>query len=307
MESKKVVALCFLSLLVFGCGTKKISTYDKLLTSESIESIEEITSTEAVDFIKETKEIAELSYGRNTFSSSRGISSTKIDPESAESFLFEDHLTNLQLQELNGNGVVNSEDLILERPEIDQEGVESVDLEGGNLLITNSIRTSSGRVKVEFHGRANQKIQPLLKQGLIEALEKTNAKLREEKIPRIKRIYISSTIRKGNEKSNHYNGSALDISRINGVRMINYQFSLMLNMDRLGQIDLHPSLKTFSKDYMYLFPRVLQLQTAIEELSYRRENFGPAYKTKYFKKKDSIDPQYFVPNHQDHIHFSVRQ
>ena len=89
------------------------------------------------------------------------------------------------------------------------------------------------------------------------------------------RVFISSARRQNPNNSRHNTGQAVDISRINGVRM-----STGFNND--------PQVTAI----------VRALQEEFESFPQRRENFGP-----HFKKK--LGQPFQVSGHQDHIHYSV--
>lgn len=94
----------------------------------------------------------------------------------------------------------------------------------------------------------------------------------------LKRVYISSANDQHQLPSRHMqgDGKAVDISRINGMKMsVNYGSDAAV---------------TAIVDAM---------QKAFESYTpQRRENFGPAFDKKLGKKHP-------VPGHKDHIHFSV--
>jgi hypothetical protein len=89
------------------------------------------------------------------------------------------------------------------------------------------------------------------------------------------RIFVSSARRNGSGTSRHNSGKAVDISRINGVRMD-------------PGFDNDAQVKAI----------VTAIQKKFESFQQKRENFGPAMKLK--------EGQPFqVSGHRDHIHFSV--
>lgn len=91
------------------------------------------------------------------------------------------------------------------------------------------------------------------------------------------KIYISSANDSHTFPSRHVqgNGKAIDISRINGMKM-----------------SVHYSSNNTVKNVTN------SLQNKFESFAHRRENFGPL-----FKKK--LGSSYSVSGHNDHIHFSV--
>ena len=99
---------------------------------------------------------------------------------------------------------------------------------------------------------------------------------------KITSIYISATTNgKHSSTSNHSHGFALDISRINGKKMIVTGVT--------NQIE--------------------ELQKAFDLFSKIRENFGPFFKHKFSKEKpvgSQWNYSHPVKNHADHIHVSFR-
>jgi hypothetical protein len=91
----------------------------------------------------------------------------------------------------------------------------------------------------------------------------------------LQRIYVYSVFDSHKMPSRHMQRKAVDISRINGVRVF------------AGYLDRGP-VKAI----------VDAIQTSFESYVHRRENFGPL-----FKKKSGRD--WVVAGHQDHIHLSV--
>ena len=165
------------------------------------------------------------------------------------------------------------------------------------------LQTDGGAIEVYFGTSidgmsANQRVLPLLKQGLIEALSNANELLLKENRPLIRSIRIQSTTNgKMSPMSNHYKGTAVDISRINGVRIYDMTEYIKLIEEGLG------APNQIIDD---LYQQVKMLQLGIERLSYRRENFGPTLKTKYYRESGKSTLNYRVAGHEGHIHFSVR-
>jgi len=115
--------------------------------------------------------------------------------------------------------------------------------------------------------------------GLKFALEQANINL--STLEQITSIHISSTTN-GHTNSvspNHPNGVALDISRINGKKMI---LSGLTN-------------------------QIKELQKAFDNFQYIRENFGPYFKHKYSIEYGTWNYNYPVGGHKDHIHISIRK
>jgi hypothetical protein len=98
-------------------------------------------------------------------------------------------------------------------------------------------------------------------------------------------IYISSARRKQPTASNHPYGRAIDVSRINGIR-IDPGFTN------------DPSVRVIVK----------AIQTAFESTPNRRENYGPAFLKKSGALLKTTNPAAYeklAPMHQNHIHMSV--
>ncbi len=138
--------------------------------------------------------------------------------------------------------------------------------------IPHSIQLNNGSVvQVDFGttddgDNADHQVSQRLIDGLIAALNVAS----QSGI--ISKIYIKATTNgsHSNPNSNHYRGTAVDISRINNVPMI---------LSGPNTI-------------------VTALQNALDQVPYRRENFGPAFKHKF-------GVPYTIDGHKDHIHFSV--
>jgi hypothetical protein len=112
---------------------------------------------------------------------------------------------------------------------------------------------------------SDQEVSPRVVEALKFALNKANETIE------ITSIGISATTNGQHAPtSNHSRGLAVDISRINGVRII-----------ELGNNNL-----------------VKQLQISLDLYSNIRENFGPHFKHKFRNV-------WSVGGHQDHIHYSV--
>ncbi|HKY04796.1 MAG TPA: hypothetical protein VJQ56_07900 [Blastocatellia bacterium] len=88
-------------------------------------------------------------------------------------------------------------------------------------------------------------------------------------------IFVSSARRQNPNPSRHNTGRAVDISRVNGVKLI-VGFNSNAHVTAI----------------------VKAIQQKFESFPDRRENFGP-----HFKKK--LGQPFSVPGHKDHIHLSV--
>lgn len=166
---------------------------------------------------------------------------------------------------------------------------------------------------------SNQKVDAILEKGIKRVISNANTSLINRGIPPIVSIYVSATTNgKHHKDSNHYRGTAIDISRINGERLINTGRSQVLsglfseflgNPEILQQENLKFESFEYDTDLLLLFERVNALQLSFQKLPNRRENFGPIYNTKYFSDTNKNIYEY-NPNvalkHKDHIHFSVK-
>lgn len=120
----------------------------------------------------------------------------------------------------------------------------------------------------------NSSVNPEVDQGVINGLKHC---IKREIAPGywLQTIYISSASDSHSMPSRHAQGKAVDISRINGSKMI-----LAYPQD--------PAIRAM----------VDAIQERFETFTHRRENFGP-----YLKKK--LGQDWPVGGHDDHIHLSV--
>ena len=127
-------------------------------------------------------------------------------------------------------------------------------------------------VSVKFAPAVNRDVDSRMIEGLRRVIQTDIADQHE-----LREIYISSANDQHELPSRHVQGGgkAVDISRINGMRM---SVSYMSDKSVKAIVDA--------------------IQTAFETYPYRRENFGPL-----FKKKLGMPMQ--VNGHRDHIHLSV--
>lgn len=166
---------------------------------------------------------------------------------------------------------------------------------------------------------ADQPVDTLLIHNLKKALTEANESLLRDNLPPIKSLYVKSTLNGvHSEQSNHYRGTAIDISRVNGVPMYKTRRSSSLFSLFKGFLRNNPSLlkekevsflnsKKYKIDLLLLHIRVEALQIALERLERRRENFGPIFNTKYNRSADKAYFEYKLKRkHDDHIHFAVR-
>ena len=126
---------------------------------------------------------------------------------------------------------------------------------------------------------ANQPVSVDLINGLKFSIEQANNNLSSSE--QITSIYIMCTTNGHGTtgSSNHLKSTAVDISRINGQKMI---LSGVTN-------------------------QIIELQKAMNNFQYIRENFGPYLKYKYSIESNSWNYNYPIGGHKDHIHFSVRK
>lgn len=126
---------------------------------------------------------------------------------------------------------------------------------------------------------SNQPVAIELINGLKFALEKANSNLPPgDKINAIN-IYATTNGIHG-DNSNHYKSQAVDINSINGKRMF----------------------------ITGLTNQIKELQKALDNFKYVRENYGPYFKHKYYIAKDIWDlNKKGVGDHSTHIHFAIRK
>ncbi|WP_298152819.1 hypothetical protein [Flavobacterium sp.] len=122
--------------------------------------------------------------------------------------------------------------------------------------------------------QSNKMVSPLLVEVLKTSLKKANSVL----IEKIASVEIKATTNGTHHlRSNHYNKTALDISKVNGQQ-------IFLSATENG---------------------VFELQKAFDENPKIRENFGPFFKHK--TETDGIRNNHFkIPGCFDHIHISVQ-
>jgi len=127
-------------------------------------------------------------------------------------------------------------------------------------------------VSVKFAPAVNRDVDPRMIEGLRRAIR---ADIAEGHV--LSEIYISSANDQHEPPSRHVQegGKAVDISRINGMKMSVHYLS-------------NPVVKAI----------VDAIQTAFERYPYRRENFGP-----FLKKRLGVPM--LVTGHRDHVHLSV--
>lgn len=170
-------------------------------------------------------------------------------------------------------------DALIEESEIDivdDSDPNNIDYNGVKELIPNPLILDNGRsIEINFGTtsdgvNANQLVAKCLIYALKHALEQESS---------INSIHIHATTNGHNNypNSNHLRATAIDISRINGIKIIN-----------LGNSS-----------------QVSNLQNAFDSYHGIRENFGPNFKHKTYSD-GSINLDFNVSGHNDHIHISIQ-
>ncbi len=160
---------------------------------------------------------------------------------------------------------------------------DNSDYTGPKQLIPNTITLNDGSVVAVVFGttssdnlNSNNLVAVSLVESITHALNEANSNLQSNN--KITSIYIAATTNGSHSAtSNHSKGTAVDISRINGTKIVN-----------LGANN-----------------QVIALQNGFDSYNNIRENFGP-----YFKHKTlpdgSVNLNWQIAGHQDHIHISVQ-
>jgi hypothetical protein len=133
-----------------------------------------------------------------------------------------------------------------------------------------AIPSNINGVTVNFASAVNKNVQQLVIDALRHCIKPDVAADHQ-----LDSIFVSSARRQNPNSSRHNTGRAVDISRINGVRM-------------LGGFNTNPHVKAIVK----------AIQQRFESFPERRENFGPALKKK-------LGEPFSIDGHKDHIHLSV--
>lgn len=202
-----------------------------------------------------------------------------------------ERFTQLAVEALANDVYVNVEEAYIETPTTEEEVFEEAEeeeevaeepIEG--FIPFPIVLSTADTVQIKFgttssdQQHANQIVSNVLIDGIKHAVELANGILLED--DKIKSIYIMATTNgKHGTNSNHYYGSAVDISRINDEKMV------------LSGVTY----------------QIIQLQMAFDNYTFVRENFGPIFKHKYSIENDSWNLNHPVGGHQTHIHFSVRK
>lgn len=220
-------------------------------------------------------EIKWLNKNQNEKDSIVDFYMTYDNPKSSE-FL------NQAIDAIRKDRYVSFENAYIENPTPD----DNYNYLGKRVLISMPLVLSSkDTVLVEFgitrsdNIKANQPVSPDLIQAIKHGLEKANQKL--DKSQTIRSIFIMATTNGGHgENSNHYSATAVDISGINGEKIVFIQSS----------------------------PQVEKLQKSFDTFPLIRENFGPFFNHKYSIEKGKWNYKHRLKHpHDDHIHISVRR
>jgi hypothetical protein len=160
---------------------------------------------------------------------------------------------------------------------------DNINYSGPKQLIPKSIILNDGSTLTITFGttqsdnkNSNNEVAVDLVNSIKFAINLANSKL--ENSNKITSIYIAATTNGTHSStSNHTRGTAVDISRINGIKMINLGNNI----------------------------QVKALQDAFDNYPSIRENFGPSFKHKTFPN-GSVNLNWPIGGHQDHIHVSVQ-
>jgi hypothetical protein len=140
-------------------------------------------------------------------------------------------------------------------------------LKGGTMP---TIPSNINGVTVNFAPAVNKNVQQLVIDALRHCIKPNIAPGHQ-----LDSVFVSSARRQNPNDSRHNTGRAVDISRINGVRMD-------------GGFDSNTHVNAIVK----------AIQRTFESFPARRENFGPAMKKK-------LGEPFQVAGHKDHVHLSV--
>jgi hypothetical protein len=162
---------------------------------------------------------------------------------------------------------------------------DNYDYQGPTMLIPNPLVLNNGNsVPITFGTtdsdgiNANQQVSPDLVDAIKYAIENANNNLSGG--DKISSIHISaSTNGEHSSTSNHTKNTAVDISRINGNKMM----------------------------VTGITNQIIELQKAFDNFLYIRENFGPHFKHKYYINSNTWNYNHPIGGHQDHIHIAVRR
>ncbi len=131
------------------------------------------------------------------------------------------------------------------------------------------IGASINSVSIEYASDADNEVEETLRK-LLEGTLKADVASGQT----LTKIYVSATTNGTHESPRHASGEAIDISRVNGKKIVNYSSDTEVK----AIVDA--------------------LQDKADEQTGIRENFGPHFKHKH-------KANWTVSGHNDHIHFSV--
>ena len=176
---------------------------------------------------------------------------------------------------------VDFEEFFIETPTPDSEYV----YQGETSFISNPLILENGaEINITFgttksdNENANKEVALDLIDGIKFAIQLANENL--DSSQQITSIHIHCTTNgQHSATSNHSRATAVDISRINNTKMI-----------VTGVTD-----------------QITELQNAMDQFEWVRENFGPHFKHKYSIETGEWNLNHPIGGHKDHIHFAIRK
>lgn len=316
----KIIASLLLVLLINSCGVKH-NAKDQTRLNGTMVSNDSIPPQlqKLIDSLKEaTIAEGELLYSDAAIERAKKTRGGTFD---LREYFFDQqkqYLTDLKAKE-EGFYELNELDLFLETGTPDNLfGAKCREVVNDTVLFPDYLVLGTGdTLKIKFGTSesdnliAKQTVTPLLLEGLNVIFTNANRQFEIEEMPKIRSIKIMCTKNgKHSDCSNHFHGEAVDISAIDGVKLVFMKYSLMKNLSDSEQIKVHKDLKDLNLEWDLLYERILTVQMWMERYPLRRENFGPIFKTKFSSEISNatkrFDFDYEIGGHQDHIHFSVR-
>lgn len=322
LNSLRLLALILsLGLINGSCSSSKNSREDGITRSNVLASNDSLPPQlqKIIDSLKEaTKAEGELYYSEAAIERAK---KTRGGDFNLREYFFDQQkqfLTELKAKE-EGFFELNELDLFLETGTPDNLfGAKCRKVVNDTVVFPDYLLLGTGdTLRIKFGTSesdnliAKQTVTPLLLEGLNEIFTNANRQFEIQQMPKIRSIKIMCTKNgKHSDCSNHFHGEAVDISAIDGVKLIFMKYSLMKNLSDSEQVKLHNELKDLNLEWDLLYERILTLQIWMERYPSRRENFGPIFKTKFSTEitnaSERFDFDYEIGGHQDHIHFSVR-
>ena len=183
------------------------------------------------------------------------------------------------IEAIEDGGVVNFSEAYIP---IDSPDDNYVEIDEKSLIPNPLILDNGDQINIEFGitndgVNANQEVRNHTIEGLKFALNEANNNLSSS--DKITSIYIMATTNGAHSStSNHSKATAIDISRINGVKMA----------------------------VSGVTEQIIKLQEALDNYEYIRENFGPYFKHKYSIETDTWNYNHSIGGHKDHIHMATR-